>query len=85
MFKLKIGPLRQRRQLLLLPLCAIYNHWAGLVDWAGGLDWWSDTTIHFDMCVEVFLNLHAWQLQAVNDSTLASVCYTVFIPALTQP
>ena len=23
--------------------------------------------------------------QAVNDSTLASVCYTVFIPALTQP
>ena len=27
----------------------------------------------------------AAEQQAVNDSTLASVCYTVFIPALTQP
>jgi len=28
-------------------LRAIYNHWTGLVDWAGGLDWWTDTKNHF--------------------------------------
>ena len=21
---------------------AVYNHWTGLVDWSGGLDWWID-------------------------------------------
>ena len=21
---------------------AVYNHWTGLVDWIGGLDWWTD-------------------------------------------
>ena len=26
---------------------AIYNHWTGLVDWTGGLDWWTDTKNHF--------------------------------------
>ena len=20
----------------------VYNHWTGLVDWTGGLDWWTD-------------------------------------------
>ena len=22
---------------------AVYNHWTELVDWTGGLDWWTDT------------------------------------------
>ena len=26
---------------------AVYNHWTGLVDWTGGLDWWTDTKNHF--------------------------------------
>ena len=26
---------------------AIYNHWTGLVDWTGGLDWWTDLKNHF--------------------------------------
>ena len=23
-------------------LQVVYNHWTGLVDWTGGLDWWTD-------------------------------------------
>ena len=26
---------------------AVYNHWTGLVDWTGGLDWWTDLKNHF--------------------------------------
>ena len=26
---------------------AVYNHWTGLVDWTGGLDWWTDIKKHF--------------------------------------
>ena len=26
---------------------AVYNQWTGLVDWTGGLDWWTDTKNHF--------------------------------------
>ena len=26
---------------------AVYNHWTALVDWTGGLDWWTDTKNHF--------------------------------------
>ena len=26
---------------------AVYNHWTGLVDWTGGLDWWTDIKNHF--------------------------------------
>ena len=26
---------------------AVYNHWTGLVDWTGGLDWWTDAKSHF--------------------------------------
>ena len=26
---------------------AVYNHWTRLVDWTGGLDWWTDTKNHF--------------------------------------
>ena len=29
------------------PARAVYNHWTGLVDWTGGLDWWTDTKNHF--------------------------------------
>jgi len=25
----------------------VYNHWTGLVDWTGGLDWWTDTKKQF--------------------------------------
>ena len=28
-------------------LGAVYNHWTGLVDWTGGLNWWTDTKNHF--------------------------------------
>ena len=26
---------------------AVYNHWTGLVDWTGGLDWLTDAKNHF--------------------------------------
>ena len=26
---------------------AVSNHWIGLVDWTGGLDWWTDTENNF--------------------------------------
>ena len=26
-------------------IMAVYNHWTGLVDWTGGLDWWTDIKI----------------------------------------
>ena len=26
---------------------AVSNHWTGLVDWTGGLDWWTDTKNNF--------------------------------------
>ena len=32
---------------LMVAATAVYNHWTGLVDWAGGLDWWTDTKNHF--------------------------------------
>jgi len=25
---------------------AVYNHWTRLVNWTGGLDWWTDTKNH---------------------------------------
>ena len=25
----------------------VYNHWIGLVDWTGGLDWWTGLKIIF--------------------------------------
>ena len=43
---------------VLEPAKAVYNHWTGLVDWIGGLDWWTDTKIDFKLpnnfwsCVE---------------------------------
>ena len=27
-------------------ILAVYNHWTGLVDWTGGLDWWTDLKNH---------------------------------------
>ena len=36
---------------------AVYNHWTGLVtglvDWTGGLDWWTDTKINFMLLMKL--------------------------------
>ena len=39
---------------------AIYNHWTGLVDWTGGLDWWTDTKNHFYASneIQMLIGLH---------------------------
>ena len=34
---------------------AVYNHWTGLVDWTGGLDWWTDTKNHFYASNEIHM------------------------------
>ena len=38
-----------------------------------------------ESCIEGTEPIHALLQQAINDSTLPSICYMVFIPALTQP
>ena len=43
---------------------AVYNHWTGLVDWAGGLDWWTDTKNHF---YETYLPVGQRRLDTLTD------------------
>ena len=35
---------------------AVYNHWTGLVDWTGGMDYWTRSSVVFFLFHQILVN-----------------------------